>query len=375
MALFSLRYVLFFGLCFFVSFASAHEIRPAIADLVIDQQGEVTMSISLNLEALIAEIDTEHDDTSESANAAQYDRLRALSPAQLRQAFDTFLPRFLRGIDLTVGGKALPLEVSTVTIAEVGDLDLARLSTLSLRTQFSGETSPLVWRWDKAFGAMALRVSTTEQADIYTAYLQQGQSSAAIALDVVVPQGKMSVFSNYMAIGFAHIIPKGLDHILFVIGLFLLSVRFKALLWQVTSFTLAHTVTLALGMLGVLQISPSIVEPLIAASIIYVCIENIYSDHLSRWRPAIVFAFGLLHGLGFAGVLSEIGLSSTHFVTGLIAFNIGVELGQLAVIALCYLLVGYWFGDKVWYRQRVTIPASVLIAMVGAYWLLERTLL
>ncbi|ARN73415.1 HupE/UreJ family protein [Oceanicoccus sagamiensis] len=371
----AVRFALIIGLLFAAMASYGHEIRPAIADLVVADKGEVSLTISLNLEALIAQIGPEHEDTSESANAAYYNELRALPPAALQKAFTNFSPRFLEGLHLTVAGKVLPLDVAAVRVNQVGDLDLARLSELRLAAQLPVNYSPLSLRWSEAFGAMALRVSTATQADIYTAYLQQGESSADIALDVVVPQSGFSVFANYTAIGFAHILPKGLDHILFVVGLFLLSVRLKPLLWQVTSFTLAHTVTLALGMLGIVQISPSIVEPLIAASIVYVCIENIYSDHLSRWRPPIVFAFGLLHGLGFAGVLTEIGLSSSHFVTGLIAFNVGVELGQLTVIVLCYLLLGYWFGNKPWYRQRVTIPVSLLVAMVGAYWLVERTLL
>jgi len=160
-----------------------------------------------------------------------------------------------------------------------------------------------------------------------------------------------------------------------VIGLFLLSARLAPLLWQVTSFTLAHTVTLALGITGVVTISPAIVEPLIAASIVWVCIENIFSEKMATWRPVVVFGFGLLHGLGFAGVLGEIGMPQSQFITALISFNVGVELGQLTVIAACFLAVGIWFGNKPWYRARITIPASLVIAAIGAYWFVERTFL
>ena len=165
--------------------------------------------------------------------------------------------------------------------------------------------------------------------------------------------------------------PKGLDHILFIIGLFLLSPRLKPLLWQVTTFTLAHSLTLALSMLGVLKLPSSIVEPLIARSIVYVAVENMMTDRLQRWRPAVIFAFGLLHGLGFAGVLSEIGLSTADFAAGLIAFNVGVELGQLAVVAACFLTVGLFRGAP-FYRAAITVPASLVIAVVGAYWFIER---
>ncbi|MEM6734376.1 MAG: HupE/UreJ family protein, partial [Myxococcota bacterium] len=138
----------------------------------------------------------------------------------------------------------------------------------------------------------------------------------------------------YLVQGVLHIVPKGLDHILFVLGLFLLSTAWKPLLWQVSAFTLAHSVTLGLSMAGVWQMPGHIVEPIIAASIVYVAVENIFTTDLNPWRPVLVFAFGLLHGLGFAGVLGEIGMPTDAFFTALLAFNVGVELGQLAVIAV-----------------------------------------
>lgn len=176
---------------------------------------------------------------------------------------------------------------------------------------------------------------------------------------------------RYLALGFEHIIPKGLDHILFVLGLYLLSTRLGPLLWQVTAFTVAHTLTLALSMYGVLSLSPNIVEPLIALSIAYVAIENLFTSKLQPWRPAVVFLFGLLHGLGFAGVLTELGLPRGQFVTALASFNIGVELGQLAVIGIA-LLATYWIRSKTWYRKGVVVPSSVLIAVVALYWTVER---
>jgi hypothetical protein len=103
-----------------------------------------------------------------------------------------------------------------------------------------------------------------------------------------------------------------------------------------------------------------------------VCLENIYSNKLSRWRPFVIFVFGLLHGLGFASVLKEIGLSSENYVSSLIAFNLGVEFGQLTVIALCFLAVGFWFRNKTWYRKVITIPASIVIAVIASYWFIER---
>ncbi len=181
----------------------------------------------------------------------------------------------------------------------------------------------------------------------------------------------MLVALNYLKIGFEHIIPKGIDHILFVLGLYLLGSRWRPLLWQVTAFTIAHSVTLALSMLGWISLSPRVVEPLIAASIAYVAIENIVTARLHWWRPLLVFAFGLLHGLGFAGVLSEWGVPRREFVPALIAFNVGVEVGQLVVIAAAFVAVG-WLRNRRWYRRAIVVPASVCIALIGVYWAVER---
>ncbi len=121
-----------------------------------------------------------------------------------------------------------------------------------------------------------------------------------------------------------------------------------------------------------MQVPPAVVEPLIAASIVYVAVENILTTTYRKSRTLVVFGFGLLHGLGFAAVLGEIGLDPARFITGLIGFNIGVELGQITVIALAYLAVGLWFGQKDWYRNVVAIPASLAIAIVGAFWFVQR---
>jgi hypothetical protein len=177
---------------------------------------------------------------------------------------------------------------------------------------------------------------------------------------------------RYVGVGFDHIVPKGLDHILFVLGLFFLSPALRALLWQVSAFTLAHTLTLALSALGYVSVPAAIVEPLIAATIAYVAVENIFAHKLHAWRLVIVLGFGLLHGLGFASVLSEFRLPQGGFIAALIGFNVGVEVGQLAVIAGAFVLVGMWFRRKAWYRARVAIPASAAIAAIGAFWFVER---
>jgi len=321
-----------------------------------------------NLEALLAEIGSAHDETEESENSKKYDELRALTPEKLNTEFENFTPKFLENMHLLFNGEKQSLQILDVNIPEVGDLELARDSTINITGILPENVESMSWKWSETFGNAVLRVSSDSEPDLFNSYLVNGDESEQVPVSGPISQSKWDVFKNYIKVGFVHIIPKGLDHILFVVGLFLLSAKLKPLLIQVTTFTLAHSVTLALGIFGIITLTDKHmewVEALIAASIVYVCIENIYSNKLNRWRPLIIFGFGLLHGLGFASVLGDVGLDSGSFVTGLIGFNIGVEIGQLAVVAVCFLAVGLWFRNKPWYRKVITIPASIIIAALS----------
>ena len=186
--------------------------------------------------------------------------------------------------------------------------------------------------------------------------------------------GRVALFRTYFLLGFEHILPRGLDHVLFVLGLFLLCARWGPLLTQVTAFTVAHSVTLALSFYQIVSLPQFVVEPLIALSITVVAVENVLTSRLHPWRTALVFSFGLLHGLGFASVLGNLLAPGGETAIALASFNIGVEAGQLAVILLAFLAVGH-FRSRDWYRSRVSIPASCCIALVGLFWTIERIFL
>lgn len=183
-------------------------------------------------------------------------------------------------------------------------------------------------------------------------------------------------FALYIKIGIQHILPGGLDHILFVLALFFSTRRLRPLLIQISAFTLAHTATLALVASGVFSPPASMVEPLIAATIAFVAIENLVFRDMTRWRPYVVFGFGLVHGMGFAGFFGSLGLPEGQFWSALIGFNIGVEFGQLAVVLLAALLV--WPLRRLWsedtYRRLIVWPACGLIGAVGLFWTFERVL-
>ena len=176
----------------------------------------------------------------------------------------------------------------------------------------------------------------------------------------------------YMKLGVSHIIPYGVDHILFVVCLCLLNTKIKTIILQATAFTVAHSITLALSMKGVISQPAGIVEPIIALSILFVAIENILLNELKFWRIAIVFMFGLIHGLGFASALNEIGLPRNKFYTSILSFNAGVEIGQIIIILLVFLLIINPFGKKQWYRKFIVYPLSALVALIAAYWTVQR---
>ena len=174
----------------------------------------------------------------------------------------------------------------------------------------------------------------------------------------------------FIKAGFEHIIPQGLDHILFVLGLFFSSLKFRSLIIQVTAFTLAHSITLALAAVGVVKLQLSLVEPLIFLSIVWVAIENTIFKQTTKWRPLVIFGFGLLHGLGFAALLTQYGLPKDNFISLLLAFNVGVELGQLAVLIMAFILVSAIFR-KSQNKNQLKIPASIIIGLVGLYWFID----
>lgn len=190
--------------------------------------------------------------------------------------------------------------------------------------------------------------------------------------DYFAKLSRTDVFLLYLELGFTHIIPLGFDHILFILSLFLLSPKLKTIIWQATAFTAAHSITLGLAMFGWVSAPSYIVEPIIALSIMFVAIENIISDKLRPSRILIVFVFGLIHGLGFAGVLKDLGLPQKEFINALISFNVGVELGQIAIILAAWFLFGKWFNKKPWYRKFIVNPLSAVIALIALYWTIER---
>ena len=355
---------------------AAHEVEPALAEIDVDQD-RVTIELRAAVEPMIAGMDLGTvTDTNDSPLAVSHDVFRAQPPDTLETVLRERWPSIDARIVLRVGEEDLPLTLGRVEIPEVGDPETRRDSVLVLTADLPPGEEPVVFGVAASLGSVIVR--QIEDDGAYTAILANGTLSDPLPRVGVAETSAFDAFARNVVVGFEHIVPAGLDHILFVLGLFFYALAWRPLLWQVTAFTLAHTVTLALGTFGIVTIPASsmwIVEAIIAASIVWVAVENVLAggDRTIGWgRIAVVFAFGLLHGLGFASVFAEAGMAPATLAASLVAFNIGVELGQLAVIAVAFLLVGAWFGRASWYRRVVAIPGSLLIAAIGLYWVLNR---
>jgi hypothetical protein len=323
-------------------------------------------------------VDREHLPPGFAASAPidpRLGRIANLTP-ELEKQIGGLVAASINGVRIAFDGAQVFPPVAVV-LPEGGAPPVAAAAELTLR--FSGEVpagaKSFTWSNAVKLGTYMLTIRTEGVEQASRQWIEGPAVSEPFFLSAaIVPMTRGQVMRTYLALGYTHILPKGTDHILFVLGIFLLSVRLKPILMQVTAFTVAHTITLALTVYGVVSLPSRIVEPLIALSIVYVAVENILTPELRPWRVALVFGFGLLHGMGFAGVLSELGLPRSEFLPALLCFNAGVELGQLSVIAVAFLLIGWPFRKKPWYRRRVVIPGSLIIAAIGLFWFIQRTI-
>ena len=362
-----------FALCWglFSISALAHEMRPAIATLKVTGDGVFEMILETNLEAWMAGVNPTLSDTNDSPNVARYDQFRALSDEALVNAFTERFNQFATAPLIESNGQPVRLTTLGVDVLAEADSELPRDSRVRLVGALPDGATSLTYAPGETLPDTAVRIYLGD-GDPAVQYVTHGSISDPFLLDAKVERALSAIVWDYIELGFTHIVPKGIDHIVFILGLTLISKRLIDLVIQVTAFTVAHSVTLALGLYGVLNLPASIVEPLIAASIVFIAVENCLKTQVQRSRTAVVFAFGLLHGLGFASVLTELGLPARDFVVGLLAFNVGVELGQLLIIAMAYFAVGIWVVQAPWYRSRVAIPLSLAIGCLGLYWLVER---
>ena len=346
------------------SVVRAHEIGTTRVSVLLQDERSYTIGIVTDATALVEKLEA-------SAGRPPGVHTDPVRQQALLRAFDDI---FRRRLTVAFDGSAVHPAIE-YSVAPPGDGTSPATATATIRV--SGATPDgarsLTWTYAWTFASYALMVRRDRSDNPSTEWLEGGQTSAPIALSGgAAAVGRLGTARRYLVLGFTHIVPYGLDHVLFVLGIFLLSGRARSVLWQVSAFTVAHSITLGLSIYGVVTGPPALVEPMIALSIAYVAIENVLFSELRSWRIALVFAFGLLHGLGFAGALKELGLPRSEFLTALVTFNAGVEAGQLTVIAGAFLLVGWHCRARDWYRSRVVFRRLVAIAFTALYWTVQR---
>jgi hypothetical protein len=363
--------------------ASAHLPTIASAQMTVASNGTFTLDLTFDVPPFVlgvtpqAATDTEMNVWLDGSTNAIALSLNA-AQAQFQKEFSVTTDQGAGQLDSIIFPSVADLERYKESVAIV---QLPVMLMLSAEGHLPPSAHVVSLCFPKIMDVVAVTVDRPGQEPV-TLVANAGEVTQPIPLQLdggaaiasVAEPSRWLVARQFLALGFTHILPEGTDHILFVLGLFLLSCRIKPLLAQVTAFTVAHSITLGLAMYGVIRLPSAVVEPLIAASIAFVAVENICTPELKPWRPVVVFGFGLIHGLGFSSVLLQLGLPRQDFATALVSFNGGVELGQLTVITAAFLVVGWWRGRK-WYRRAVVIPASALIAGTGMVWTVQRILL
>jgi hypothetical protein len=344
------------------SLASGHEIGTTNVRLNSDRAGHWIATITTAPRALLNTLEAE----------AGEPRTPDVDASTLRRHLEPRLGQIASHLGLRFDGIPCRPLVAIDTLEVPADVTRPSYVALSASCDAATTPSTITWRDDLVYSTYAVVLEHDRRTQ--TVWVE-GDATASLSLQSDAASGaRPAIVWQYLRLGFEHILPRGLDHILFVLGMFLLTRSVRPILVQVTSFTLAHSLTLGLTMYGVVSLPSSVVEPLIAISIAYVAIENILMDRIAPWRPVVVFGFGLLHGMGFAGVLRDLHLPRASFVPALVSFNLGVELAQLTVIALAFACTrAVWQrGGQQWYRARVVVPASAAIALTALVWTVER---
>jgi hydrogenase/urease accessory protein HupE len=356
-----LKALLALALLAIVGVARAHEIGTTQVHLTLHKDHTWSAEIATPPTPLLNRLE---------AAAGQRLSGSGLDQNALSAKFDPLRENIARRIEVKFDGVASPVDVSFAWVGEVSDIKKPLGVVLEAKGPVPESAREVTWRYDLVQSTYGVVFAFEGAEDTETQWLDGDMPSEPFPASAdIKPPTAPEIVAQYLQLGFRHVV-QGLDHILFVLGIFLLATELRPVLVQVTSFTVAHSVTLGLTMYGILSLSPRIVDPLISFSIAYVAIENIVVGRLTPWRPAVVFGFGLFHGMGFAGALRELRVPHGQFLPALVSFNVGIELAQLSIIAAAFVSVAMW-RCKPWYRSRVVLPVSTAIAVTGLVWAVQ----
>jgi HupE / UreJ protein len=356
----SLGLLVALGVVLILTPLAAHPTAETEVILTLAPDGAVDLALTTDLDALVIKLETL------AGKAPSGD----LSTLALEGRIAALRTTILEHVDVRFDGKPARIDLSRVDRPR----DRKGKVTVRLAGRVPAGASTVTWSTSLVYGSYVFAVRSTSGSRQVEAFewLNGPERSQAYGSGAIRTATGPSFIWRGVALGFTHIVPHGLDHILFVLGLFLLAANARTVLLQVSAFTLAHSITLGLALFGLVSVPSAVVEPLIALSIAYVALENLFVTSLTRWRLLLVFLFGLLHGLGFAEALLSLNPPPSQLIGMLVAFNAGVEGGQLAVILMAALLVRTLGLRGADYRRLIVRPASIAIGLAGAYWLVER---
>ena len=353
----------------------SHEIKPSIADFTYDEK-YLNFKIRLNAELILSNIDASTVSNTDSSSLSEiYDKFRILSKKDLETMFQNSWSEISSNIDIKINNETKKINLIKTEVEDIKNFEISRDTHVYFRVLLDENSEQFTFRWVKNYGPIILRENNNNKLEdeLVTEYLQSGIESSQFSFRENNFSKTFNSFAKFFVLGIQHIIPKGLDHILFIFGLFLFSSSLKKLISQITIFTIAHSITLIFVSLSLMRINPQIVEPIIALSIVYIGLENIFKKHIKEYlRYVVILFFGLLHGLGFALVLSDIGYKSTDLLVNLISFNLGIEVAQISIVLALYLLIALNFAKNKNYRIFFQVPSSILISGIGLYWFFER---
>lgn len=345
----------------FAQFSAAHDPGLSSADLTVKARG-VDAKITFSLQDIEAFVPMDSDQDAEVTNA----ELDAAKPKIAEWA--------TQGVQLTIDGQAVkPGAAGVVNFDEKNNAFIefnysqTPVQQLQLQANFLNKLP--------ATHKQFLSIKNAEGHELGNKMLAQQDNVFVLLMAEGGEAHTAPTFTGFLTLGIEHIVT-GYDHLLFLFSLLVVTREFWAAFKIITFFTIAHSITLGLAGFNVIDIPGSIIEPLIAATIIYVAVENLVRGEHPKGRQWLTFFFGLVHGFGFAAVLREMGISSleTGIMLPLFSFNLGVEVGQI-VVASVVLPIIWWLHKKPKIEPYLTPVCSTLAAMAGAWWLVERTLL
>ncbi|WP_171176417.1 HupE/UreJ family protein [Ruegeria sp. HKCCD8929] len=358
------RLVLFVDLWLLAGAVAAHEVTPTVADLSV-KDGQVRLELRMNAEAFLVGIDLDRtQDTANSEQAGEYGALRATAAPEMETRLRDFAVDWVDKLSLEAEGP-VSLSYEGARIPVVGDIGVARVTQMLLTGNLPDGARSLTLTWPAGAGVLILRQQGVEAP--YTGYLQGGDTSPAIPIDGGASLPPRELFLTHFRDGLAHAFAGGGKHVLFVLALFFLSARARPLIMQFGAFLVADFAAIFLSVGGGAKVAPMLATQVFWGAVVLLAAENLVTRNVSLWRVLVILLAGGLHGLGAAGLLSEAGMAPSQLLPALAGFSSGIEAAQLIVLGVMLSTIGLWLRDTHWYRGRIAVPASLVIAIVAGY--------